>query len=172
MPTAKLLRPDDVTVRELRHIDAVAQVRLAELDVAAMPLLRLKRTGARPLLFNGRTVATVCGVTPLLPFWYEINVHRTLQGRYVSDIRLFHKSPYRSDLFWVAEHDELDEAIAHLERFDPVGDVLPPQQPAAESTSSAELALWIARLQLQVHQATEHYRTLAGELLAVLTPKD
>ena len=171
MPTAKLLRPDDVTVRELRHLDAPTQTRLAELGTALMPLQCLKRTGARPFMFNGQTVATVCGVTPLLPFWYELNVHRTVLGCYVSDIRLFNKSPDRADLFWVVEHDSLNDAIAYLERFDPAGDVLPPPQPAPDRTTSVELALWVARLQLQVNEATQHYRALAGELLAVLTPK-
>jgi hypothetical protein len=171
MPSATLLQSIDGPERELRHLDQRTQDRLRDLGATVAPVQALKRTGARPYLFNGATVATVCGVTPLLPFWYELNVHRTVIGTYVTDIRLFHKSPDLSDLFWIAEHDDLDDAITHLERYDPAGDVLPSQEIAARAGSAAELALWTARLQLQVDAITQHYRALVGELLHVVTPK-
>lgn len=172
MPSATLLQPIDTPARELRHLDPQTQDRLRDLGATVAPLQKLKRTGARPHLFNGATVATVCGVTPVLPFWYELNLHRTVIGSYLTDIRLFHKSPDQSDLFWVAEHDSLEEAIAYLERYEPAGDVLPPQEMAMRASSAAELALRIARLQLQVDQITQHYRALVGELLHVVTPKE
>lgn len=172
MASAKLLQPLDLPPRELRHLDGPTQDRLRELGAAAMPVHALKRTGARPFLFNGTTVATVCGVTPALPFWYELNVHRTVIGTVVSDIRLFHKSPDLPDLFWVAEHDGLDEAIDRFERYEPAGDVAVPREMSTPAGSAAELALATARLQLRVDQVTQHYRALVGELLHVLVPRD
>ena len=171
MPSAALFQPIDGPERDLRHLDQRTQDRLRDLGATVAPLQALKRTGARPYLFNGATVATVCGITPLLPFWYELNVHRTVIGTFVSDIRLFHKSADLSDLFRVAEHDDLDDAIACFERYDPAGDVLPPQEIAKRAGFAAELALWTARLQLQVDATTQHYRALVGELLHVVTPK-
>ena len=170
MPTAKLLQPADASPRELRHLDERTQSRLAALGAAAAPVQVLKRTGRRPLMFNGATLATVCGVTPALPFWYELNVHRTVIDAHVTDIRLFHKDPARSDLFWVAEHEDLDDAIAHLERFEPAGDVQPPRELPA-GAAPAERALWVSRLQGEVDQITQHYRALVGELLYALTPR-
>ncbi len=155
--------------RELRHLDQQAQDRLADLGATLAPMQALKRTGRRPLLFNGTTVATMCGVTPALPFWYELNVHRTVIGSYVSDIRLFHKSPDLHDLFWVEEHDELEAVVSYLERYDPAGDVGVPREMTTRAGSPAELALWTARLQMQVDAITQHYRALAGELLHTLT---
>lgn len=172
MANVMLHRPVDVGVRELRHLDGVTQDRLRDLGAAVMPLQSLKRTGRRPFLFNGAVVATVCGVTPALPFWYELNVHRTVVDTYVTDIRLFHKSPDLHDLFWVEEHPDLDAAAGYFERYDPAGDVVVPQEMAVRSASPAELALWTARLQMRVDQVTQHYRALTGELLAVLTPKE
>ena len=168
MQTATL-PADDAPLPDLRHLDQRTQDRLVELGATLAPVQTLKRTGRRPLLFNGTTVATVCGVTPALPFWYELNVHRTVIGSYVTDVRLFHKSPDLPDLFWVEEHDELDGTVAYLERYDPAGDVSVPRELATRAASAAELALWTARLQMQVDGITQHYRALAGELLHRLT---
>ena len=155
--------------RELRHLDQRSQDRLAELGATLAPVRTLKRTGRRPLMFNGQTVATVCGVTPALPFWYELNVHRTVIDSYVTDVRLFHKSPGLSDLFWVEEHDDLDGVVAYFERYDPSGDVGVPREMTTRAGSSAELALGTARLQMQVDAITQHYRALVGDLLQTLT---
>lgn len=172
MPSVMLHTPAEVPGRDLPHLDERAQARLRDFSAVAAPLQRLKRTGGRPYLFNGATVATVCGVTPALPFWYELNVHRTVIGGYLSDIRLFHKSPDLHDLHWVAEHDDLDAAIAHFERYDPTGDVTPPPEMATPAGSAAELALRTARLQLRMDQITQHYRALVGDLLHAIAPKD
>ncbi len=169
MQTAKLHA--DSPLRELRHLDQRTQDRLAELGATVMPLRALKRTGRRPYLFNGETLATVCGVTPALPFWYELNVHRTVIGSYVSDIRLFHKTPDLSDLFWVEEHDDLEAAVARFEQYDPAGDVSVPREMATRAASAAELALWTARLQMLLDTVTQHYRAQAGELLHTLAGK-
>ncbi|WP_375401787.1 hypothetical protein [uncultured Sphingomonas sp.] len=154
------------------HLDGLAQTRIQELVALAMPLRSLRRTGRRPLPFNGETLATVCGVTPSLPFWYEINVHRTVVGSYLTDVRLFNKTADELDLFWVQEHDELEDAVAYLERYDPAGDVTPPRQVAEIASSPVELALRIARLQLRVDQITQHYRALVGDLLNTLSQAD
>ena len=171
MPSATLHQPIDVSVRELRHVEQAVQDRLRDVGATVMPLQCLKRTGQRPFLFNGTAVATVCGVTPLLPFWYELNLHRTVIGDYVTDVRLFNKSPDAADLFWVEEHADLDAAITWFERYEPAADITPPGEIAMRAGSSAELALRVAQLQLQIDQHTQHYRALAGELLAVVMPK-
>ena len=158
-----------VQAREFPHLDQLSQTRIQELVTRAMPLRSLRRTGRRPLPFNGETIATVCGVTPTLPFWYEINVHRTVVDSWITDIRLFNKTSDQSDLFWVVEHDEVEDAVTYLERYDPAGDILPPREMAERAPSAAELALRIARLQLRVDQITQHYRALVGDLLNTLS---
>lgn len=156
---------------EFRQLDQPTQARIREFAAAAAPMRVLKRSGQRPFLFNGATLATICGVTPNLPFWYELNVHRTVLDTYLSDIRLFHKSPDEPDLFWIAEHDDLEMLVGYFERYHPAADLTPPQLDPARATSSAELALWAAGLQLRVEQITQHYRALVGELLHAVHQK-
>ncbi len=170
MPSVKLYQQVDPVDRGLRHLDEPVRDRLRELGSTIMPVQSLRRTGRRPFLFNGNVIATVCGITPLLPFWYELNVHRTVLDSYVSDIRLFNKAPDLPDLFWVDEHDDLDDVSTHFERYDPAGDLSPPQEMTGHGGSSAQLALWTARLQLQVDQITQHYRALVGDLLGAIQP--
>ena len=171
MPSATLHQPIDVSVRELRHLEPAVQDRLRDGGATVMPLQCLKRTGRRPFMFNGVTVATVCGVTPSLPFWYELNLHRTVLDGYVCDVRLFDKASDAADLFWVEEHEHLDDALAWFERYDPAADITPPGEIATGAGSSAELALALGRLRLRIDQHVQHYRALAGELLAAVTPK-
>lgn len=168
MPSLNLRDAVPVDPTWFPHLDQPSQARIQELVAHVMPLHTLRRTGRRPLMFNGATLATVCGVTPALPFWYEVNVHETVVKTYLTDIRLFNKTGDEPDLFWVREHDELEDAVTYLERYDPAGDIVPPREMAEPAPSAAELALRIARLQLRVDQITQHYRALVGDLLHTL----
>lgn len=172
MPSANLNETVNVGVRELRQLDARTEERLRDLGASLMPLQRLKRTGAAPLLFNGVTMAMVCGVTPALPFWYELNLHRTVIGTFVTDVRLFHNSGDLQDLFRVKEHDDVETAIAHLESYHPDNDAALPLELVLPAQSAAALALGSARLQMQLDQLRGHYRALLGDLLHALTPTE
>ena len=173
MPMATVQRQAaaDGAPRELRHADERTEDRLRDLGAAMMPLQRLRRTGAGPMLFNGRTIATMSGVTPALPFWYEINLHRSVIGTVLTDVRLFHKASGLADLFRVAEHDDLDAAVAHLESYAAARDAVVPQQ-VMQAASSADLAIAVAQLQLHVDQLCGHFAAVLGELLYALTPAE
>lgn len=170
MPSVNRHQQIDTVPPEFQQFDQPTQARIREFAATVAPMRLLKRSGQRPMLFNGATLATICGVTPSLPFWYELNVHRTVLDTYLSDIRLFHKSPDEPDLFWVSEHDDLDALVAHFERYHPAADLTPPAL-APDRASAAELALWAAGLQLRVEQITQHYRALVGELLHAVHAK-
>ncbi len=152
---------------QLRHLDAPTQARVRELEAQKQPqpVQMLRRTGLRPYALQGTTIATVSGITPALPFWYELNIHETAANTFVSDIRLFHKGCDHADLFRVEEHTDLDALFAHLEEYDPSDDLVPPAEMLTPSTSNAALALGTARLQMQINQITEHYWALVGTLL-------
>ena len=171
MPTVQRQEPMDAAARELRQVTERTEERLRDLGAAIMPLHRLRRTGAAPMLFNGATIATICGVTPALPFWYELNLHHSVRGTVLTDVRLFHKSNDLQDLFRVAEHADLDAAASYLESYAPGGDAVLPEE-LTRSASSTELAIGVARLQLHVEQLCGHYAALLGELLYALTPAE
>lgn len=132
------------------------------------PMQLLKRTGYRPFAFNGRILATVCGVERVLPYWYEINIYCTVLGDYVSDIRLFGKSEDAVDLFRVAEHPDVDALYDYLETYDPCCDLPPIRQDAVGSASCAGLSLRAIELQGSMRGITDHYRATVGALLNVL----
>lgn len=149
-----------------QQLDPATQARLREVAPPAMPVQTLRRTGHRPLTFNGVPIATICGVTPALPFWYELNLFRTVVDSFVCDVRLFQKSD-APERFTVAEHDDLLDACAWFEAYQPARDIRPN---IALSTigSSAELAIAIASLRLEIDLAAEHYRALVGQLLTAV----
>ena len=151
------------------HLDAEAQARLRSVALPVMPIQTLRRTGQRPFTFNGVPVATVCGVTPALPFWYELNVFQTVVGGFVADVRLFHKTD-AADRFHVAEHDDLADVAHWFERYQPAKDVRSSIAPASLA-SRAELAIAIASLRLEVETVTEHYREQCGQLLAAIAAR-
>lgn len=163
---------DAVPSPALRQLDASSQEKIRELAKPVAPAHSLRRTGLRPYAFTGTTVATICGVTPALPFWYELNVHRTANDTYVSDIRLFNNGADAADIFRVEEHGSLEALCLYFESYDTSGDL----GLAGETdvpTSNAELALYAARIQLRINRIGDHYRGLVGELLnAVQTEAD
>lgn len=156
----------------LRHLDELTQDRLSELGwkippAAILPIVSLRRTGLRPLAFNGTTIVMASGISPDLPFWYELNVHRTDTDGFVSDIRLFGKPANSSDIFRVTEHDTLAEVFDLFEAYDSSADLA--ATPDLPSTAShAALALHRASLRMRVNQITDHYRALVGGFLAKL----
>ncbi len=165
MPAANQHHMSGTASQGLRHLDELTQERMRELEAAMLPMQSLRRTGLRSFAFNGSLVAMTCGVTPNLPFWYEINVYRTAAGGWVSDIRLFNKADGSIDMFRVAEHDDLDGVLDHLERYDPTGDLTLPPALTDPNASSATLSIHAAGLQMQVKQIGDHYRGLLAELL-------
>lgn len=153
----------------LRHLDEPVRQRMRALEVPAMPAQSLRRTGQRSYAFNGQVIATICGVTPALPYWYELNVFETVLETFVCDVRLFNKGD-QADLFRVAEVPTMDVAFAWFENYDPSADLPAPPVPAA-NLSNASLVLLAARLQMEVNRIDTHYRTMAGELLNALQPR-
>ena len=141
--------------------------RLHDLAERIAPMHVLRHTGYRPVAFNGQVLATVCGVDQVLPYWYEINVYRTVLGAYVSDIRLFSKGVDAPDLFRVAEHEDPDGLHAYLEAYDPCGD-LPPIRYDEAATSAAALTLRAIEVQAEMRRITDHYRVTVGALLNAL----
>lgn len=153
----------------LRHLDEPVRQRIRALEAPAMPAQSLRRTGQRSYAFNGQVIATICGVTPALPFWYELNVFETVLDTFVCDARLFNKGD-QSDRFRIAEVPTMDAAFAWFEAYDPSADLPDPPVPAP-TLSNASLALLAARLQMDLNRIDAHYRTMAGELLNALQPR-
>ncbi|MEL6318173.1 MAG: hypothetical protein AAFR16_11110 [Pseudomonadota bacterium] len=89
--------------------------------------LRLRRTGLRPLVFQGRQLARAqCG-EPDGPFRYLLNVFEESAGGYVLEIRFQRRdrAPEEpcADRFFVRRLESVDEMIALVRAYDAAEDV-------------------------------------------------
>lgn len=132
---------------------------------AAVPTFRIKRPGARPLVFEGVELAMAMSFTPALPYWYEINLYRTSDQRFVAAVKLFFQSPDEKDQIRAWDFDTLDQALEKLAGFDAGQDVRLDCDPTDESLGAAELAACAMDLRAQVLAARRHYGSLVGEFL-------
>lgn len=124
---------------------------------------RIKRAGARPLSFNGSELAMAMSYTPAIPYWYEINVYRTTDQRYVATVRLFYQSEDEQDTVRAWDFDALEQALDALAQYDAAHDVRITMDPADNSAPAAELAAYALELRSQVLAARRHYDSLIGE---------
>lgn len=130
---------------------------------AAPHSYRIKRPGARPLVFDGIELAMAMSFTPSLPYWYEINLYRTSDQRFVASIRLFFRSEEEQDLVRAWEFDTLDQALEKLSSFDAGQDVRFAIDPEDASLSPSQLAAMAMELRARILAAQQHYKSLVGE---------
>lgn len=124
---------------------------------------RIKRPGARPIVFDGIELAMAMSYTPALPYWYEINLYRTSDQRFIASIRLFFQSADEQDQTRAWEFDTLDQALEKLAAFDAGQDVRFVIDPADETMSPSQLAAMAMELRARILAAQQHYKSLVGE---------
>lgn len=129
------------------------------------PVQRIKRIGHRPLAFSGTELAMAMSYTPTLPYWYEANIYRTSDQRFVAAVRLFYVSSDEQDTARAWECDTLDEAIETLVRYDAADDVRLTLDHGNAERSAAEMAACSLDLRAQAKSYRAHYATLLGEFL-------
>lgn len=130
---------------------------------ASAPSFRIKRPGACPLSFEGSELAMAMSFTPGVPYWYEINLYRTTDGRFVAAVKQFFASKDENDHAKAWEFDALDQALEKLAHYDAGQDVKLTLDPSDTSMGAAELAACAMELRARVMAARRHYETLIGE---------
>ena len=128
-----------------------------------VPTFKIKRPGKRPLIFDGIELAVAMSFTPSLPYWYEINLYRTNDQRFVVSVRLFFQSENEQDQVRAWDFDTLDQALEKLAQYDAAQDVKFTLDPANPSLPPAELAAMAMDLRARVESARRHYASLVGE---------
>lgn len=126
---------------------------------------RIKRVGARPLVFEGTELAMAMSFTPSLPYWYEINLYRTSDHRFVAAVRQFFVSSDEQDTARAWECDTLDAALETLLQYDAADDVRLSFDHLGSRQSAADMAAQALELRAQAHGYRQHYATLIGEFL-------
>jgi hypothetical protein len=127
---------------------------------------RISRHGARPLVFSGSQLAMAMSFTPGLPYWYEVNIYRTNEQRFVLVIKLFHVAEDQRDSVDAWAFDTLPEVFDALERYDAGRDVATDIDGVHAGLPPGELAVRAWELRARIEAARQHFLGLVGELLA------
>ena len=122
---------------------------------------RLRRPGARPLVFSGSELAMAMSFTPELPYWYELNIYRTDAQHFVLAVKQFFQSEDEDDLCQAWEFESLVEVFDALDSYDAANDV---KVPSETSASPAELMATAMELRAKVAAARSNFKGLLGEL--------
>lgn len=135
--------------------------------VAAGPgaMIRLPRMGARPLVFQGVELGMAMSFTPDVPYWYEVNLYRRADGKFVLAIRQFFQSVDERNTVVASEHDTLDDAIDTLEGYDAGKDVRVTVSAMEPGLAAADFAAYALDLRARVDAARRHFSGLVGEFL-------
>lgn len=136
----------------------------AGLPPAATPYC-LQRAGARPLRFEGSELAMAMSFTPEVPYWYEINLYRTVSQTFVTVVRLFHQASEKTDTLRAWESETIDDAIDKLAHYDAAYDIPVTIDFDVDHAAPAEMAAEALAMKARVSEARHHYKSLAGELL-------
>jgi hypothetical protein len=152
------------TIMELAQHDPVTQNGPPSLGQPNMQF-HIKRIGGRPLRFEGIELAMAMSYTPQVPFWYEINLYRSMEQNFIATVRLFHQSQDMQDTVRAWEVGTIDEAIKKLTDFDAAHDV--PVQLDCDYTKVAAAVAASTALQMlaNISEARTHYKSLVGEFL-------
>ena len=134
-------------------------------------VVTLKRVGARPLSFQGTELCMAMSFTPGAPFWYEINVFRTTDQRFVCAVRTFFAADNEDDQVRAWEFESFEQVMAHLEGYDPADDIRVDLDPSAPMTLP-ELAANALALRARAAEARRQFATIVGEILYELETGD
>jgi hypothetical protein len=126
--------------------------------------MMLRRTGERPLAFEGVEVCSAMSYSPGTPLWYEINVYRTTAESFVANVRMFTKSENDKDRFSAYEASSFDEALFWLENYDPAEDIRADLPLDSGDVPVVELGLKAAAMKMKLSEARRQYRDLLGEV--------
>ncbi|WP_370400192.1 hypothetical protein [Sulfitobacter sp. JB4-11] len=126
---------------------------------------RIKRIGGRPITFDGSELGMAMSYSASVPYWYEINLYRTSDQRFVTTVRLFFISDKEEDRVQGWDCGDLDEAIEKLIQYDAARDVDLGMGLDPSKATPAELAAYAMDLRAQVADRRQHYKSLVGEFL-------
>lgn len=152
------------SMMEQAPMDSSGQSSVAAFSQSA-PAQRIKRLGGRPLVFEGTELAMAMSFTPTLPYWYEANIYRTSDQRFVACVKLFYVSTDEQDTARAWECETLDAAIEKLTRYDAADDVRLTLANISTDLSAAEMAAYSMELRAQAKSYRHHYSSLVGEFL-------
>ena len=125
----------------------------------------LKRMGKRPLSFEGTELCMAMSFHPKSSWWYEINIFRTVEQKFIVSVKQFFQSEEERDTARAWECDSFAHAMDILEGYDAADDVRVNVMADDPSLSLPELAAHALSLRARAEEARRQYQSLVGEIL-------
>jgi hypothetical protein len=132
---------------------------------ASAATVMVRRTGLRPLAFQGSELCMAMSFTPEASYWYEINIYRTAGQKFVVAVRLFFQSEDERDRVRAWEFETFEQVLDCLESYDAGADVRVDVFADDAGWCAAELAAQAFSLRARVAAARSQYSGLVGEIL-------
>lgn len=133
---------------------------------SATTTFRLKRSGIRPKVFDGVEVCSAMTHETGTPFWYELNVYRTVSETFVCEVKFFAKKAGTRDNFKTFDCFNIDELTERLENYDPAQDVDPSIWTlCTEDAPASKVAIEAANLAMLIAEAKRQWADIVGDVL-------
>jgi hypothetical protein len=137
-------------------------------DESPIQTFTLRRTGRRPLRFQGWQMVEAAGYTPAAKVWYDINIYQTVGGAVVVEAVAHRAAIGERDVTHIQICSSLGEAAEWLEGYSPATDVAIAPSLVQGETPLALAALQAVQLRQRMFRIEEDYRVLVSEVLAGL----
>ncbi|MEM9370096.1 MAG: hypothetical protein AAGA26_02945 [Pseudomonadota bacterium] len=137
----------------------------APLAAAVASSFTIKRVGQRPLEFQGTELGMAMSFVPDATFWFEVNIYRTTEQRFVLVIRQFFQSENEGDTAKAWELESFGEVMDKLENYDAADDVRVYGDPSGKGMSLPELMAGAYAYRAQAIAARQQFGSLVGEIL-------
>jgi hypothetical protein len=151
----------------MKQMTPFAEASPGETPMAAMQAqaFTLKRLGARPLAFHGGELCMAMSFVPGAPYWYEVNVYRTVDQRFVLAVKKFFRDEDKQDFCRAWEFDDFGDVVKALEAYDAGADVAVDVMPDDPALSAPEMAAHAFALRAKAAEARRQFQSLVGEIL-------
>jgi hypothetical protein len=132
----------------------------------------LRRTGRKPVRFNGWQMIEATGSDGYSPIWYDLKLYGNSAGGVVVELVARRQSMGHPDLFRVKTCESLDDAAAWLETYTFAGDVPVPANMSAVDTALPWAVLQAVQLRQTLERIETDYHALLSEVFAALDLSD
>lgn len=128
----------------------------------------LRRTGRKPVRFEGWQLIEAAGGDARCQIWYDLNLYRSVAGGVVVELVARRHAADDQDLFRVKTFEDLDAASAWLEAYRCAEDVPIPAGLFAADTALPWAVLQAVQLRQRIERIETDYHALLSEVFAAL----
>ncbi len=145
---------------------------VSRLDEADSQLFTLRRTGRKPIRFQGRQLVEAIGRGDSERITHDLNIYRTINGRIVVELIIRRGLPDRQDLCRIHKFDNLSAAATWLENYKPAEDAQIPDGLSHPETTLPWAVLQAVQLRQTMERIDTSFRCMLSEVFLALDLTD